>query len=216
MHAVDELLLQFGRQHRVAESLPPRGEGSGELFEKMLDAAFTATQVIEEHVAHEAPTQARSPAQRRVDIGGADDAFGNKIINFPTEGGLQTIGDMTRHFLAHQYPAPATALVEFRDPLDRFFGGLGATHDFEQWNQMGRMEGMRDDATLGMRSAAQLNLAHREPGRARRDDHVRRQQIVQLPIELLLEVEALRTILLDEIRAAYRVLDFRRERQFGL
>src|SRR5258706_2659189 len=37
MNAVDELLLDFGRQHWVAESLPPRGEGSGELFKKMLD-----------------------------------------------------------------------------------------------------------------------------------------------------------------------------------
>jgi hypothetical protein len=81
---------------------------------------------------------------------------------------------------------------------------------------MGRIERMADDATLGMRSAAQLNLAHREPGRARRDDHIGRQQVIQLPIELLLEVEALRAIFLDEIRTAYRDLDFRRERQFGL
>src|SRR6266849_4488452 len=79
MNAVDELPLHFGRQHRISERLPPRCEGPGELFEKMLDAACTAAQVGEEHVAHEPPTQAWSPAQCGIRIGGTDDAFGNKI-----------------------------------------------------------------------------------------------------------------------------------------
>src|SRR5277367_1033660 len=101
MYAVDELLLDFGRQLGVAESLPPSCHGSGELFEKMLDAASTAAQVIEKEAAHKAPTQARSPAQCGIRIGGADDAFGNKIVNLPTKGGLQTICDMPRHLFAY-------------------------------------------------------------------------------------------------------------------
>src|SRR6266436_3676385 len=164
MNAVDELPLHFGRQHRISERLPPRCEGPGELFEKMLDAACTAAQVVEEHVAHEPPTQAWSPAQCGIRIGGTDDAFGNKIVNFPSKGGLQTIGDVPRHLLTHSNRPPSNGLVEFRDPLNGLFGGLGATHDFDQWNQMGRIERMADYATLGMGSAAQLNLAHREPG----------------------------------------------------
>src|ERR1700730_16120512 len=159
MNAVDELLLDFGGQHRVAERLPPRGEGTGELFEKMLDAAFTAAQVIEKHVAHEAPTQARSPAQCSIRIGGADDAFGNKIVNLPTEGGLQTIGDMSRHLLAHSNRPPSNGLVEFRDALNGLFGGLGATHDFDQGDEMGRIERMADYATLGMGAASCLDFA---------------------------------------------------------
>src|SRR5882757_8569157 len=99
MNAVDELLLYFGRQHRISKRLPPSCHGTGELLEKVLHAAFPATEVIEEHVAHEPPTQARSPAQRGIDIGGADYAFGNKIVDFPSDGGLQTIGDMPRHLL---------------------------------------------------------------------------------------------------------------------
>src|ERR1700723_1052054 len=142
MNAVDELLLYLGRQHRVAERLPPRREGSRELFEKMLDATFTAAQVIEKHAAHEAPTQPRSPAQCGIRVGGADDAFGNKIVNLPTKGGLQTIGDMSRHLLAYSHCPPADGLIEFRDPLDRFLRGLGATHDFDQWDEMGRIERM--------------------------------------------------------------------------
>src|SRR5882672_6182869 len=99
MNAVDERLLYFGRQYRVAERLPPSCHGTGELLEKVLHAAFPATEVIEEHVPHEPPTQARSPAQRSVDIGGADDALGHKIVDFPSKGGLQTIGDVPRHLL---------------------------------------------------------------------------------------------------------------------
>src|ERR1700674_1122243 len=125
MNAVDERLLHFGGQHGASKRLPPSCHGTGELFEKMLDAAFTAAQVIEKHVAHEAPTQARSPAQCRIHIGGADDAFGNKIVNFPSKGGLQTIGDMSRHLLAYSNRPPSNALIEFGDALDRLFGGLG-------------------------------------------------------------------------------------------
>src|SRR5579859_2289989 len=153
MNAVDELLLDFGRQHWVAESLPPSCHGSGELFEKMLDAALTAAQVIEKHAAHEAPAQARSPAQCGVRIGGADHAFGNKIVNLPTQGGLQTIGDMPRHLLSHANCPPSDAVVECGDALNGLLGGLGATHDFDQRDEMGRIEGMADDATLWMGAA---------------------------------------------------------------
>src|ERR1700730_15277838 len=132
MNAVDELLLDFGRQHRASKRLPPSCHGSGELLEKVLHAAFPATEVIEEHVAHEPPTQAWSPAQRSVDIGGADDAFGNEIVDFPSDGGLTTIGNIPRHLLTHSNPPPSNALVEFRGPLDRCFGSLGSANNFDQ------------------------------------------------------------------------------------
>ena len=100
VNAIDERLLQLGCQHRVAERLPPGCEGSCELFEKMLDAAFATAQMIELHVAHQAPAQARPPAQCGIHIGGADDAFRNKIVNLPSNGGLQPIGDMSGHLFA--------------------------------------------------------------------------------------------------------------------
>ena len=58
---------------------------------------------------------------------------------------------------------------------------------------------MGDDAALGMGGGARLDFAHREPRRARSDDHVGRQQLVELPIELLLEIDPLRPVLLDEV-----------------
>src|SRR5260221_5553131 len=101
MNAVDELLLHFGRQYRLAENLPPGRHRAGELLEEVLDAAWAAAEMVEHHVAHDAPAQARAPAQRGVNVRSADDAFGNEAINLPRERRLQTIVDLPRHLLAH-------------------------------------------------------------------------------------------------------------------
>src|SRR5579859_965233 len=119
----------------------------------MLDATFTAAQVIEKHVPHEPPAQTRSPAQCGIHIGGADDAFGNKIVNLPIQSGLQTVGNMTRHILAHSNRPPSNAVVEFRDALKGLLGGLGATHNFYQRDEMGGIERMSNDATLRVGTA---------------------------------------------------------------
>src|ERR1700728_5218538 len=60
---------------------------------------------------------------------------------------------------------------------------------------------MADDATLGVKAAIRLNLAHGETRRARSDDHIRRQQLVELAIEFLLEVDSLGPVFLDKVRA---------------
>src|SRR5439155_20841157 len=77
MNAVDEFLLHFGRQYRLPENLPPGGHRAGELLEEVLDAALAAAEVVEHHVARDAPTHARAPAQRSVEVCSAYDAFGN-------------------------------------------------------------------------------------------------------------------------------------------
>src|SRR5262245_32312992 len=79
MDAVDELFLHLRRQHRRAEALPRSHQGAGELLEEVLDAARAAAEVIEHHVAHDAPAQTRSPAQGGVDVGGAQNAVGNEV-----------------------------------------------------------------------------------------------------------------------------------------
>src|SRR5713101_660883 len=61
MNAVDELLLHFGRQYGLPENLPPGRHRAAELLEEVLDAALAAAEVVEHHVAHDAPTQARPP-----------------------------------------------------------------------------------------------------------------------------------------------------------
>src|SRR6266849_2176100 len=130
--AVDELLLHFRSQHRRAEGLPPGRHRAGELLEEVLDAAWTAAEMVEHQAAHNAPAQAGAPGESRVDIGGAHHALSDKVINFATEGRLQAVGDMPGHFLvdAHR-PLPDRA-VKFIRALDCRFRGLGPTDDLDQ------------------------------------------------------------------------------------
>ena len=72
---------------------------------------------------------------------------------------------------------------------------------------------MADDAALGVQIASRLNLAHGETRRARGDDHVGRQQLVELPIELLLEVDPLGPVFLDEVRGSNSRRQICRERE---
>ena len=52
---------------------------------------------------------------------------------------------------------------------------------------------------FGFAAARLDDLAHGQARRAGRNDHVRRQQFVELPVELSLEVDPLRSILLDKV-----------------
>ena len=125
----------------------------------------------------------------------------DKIVHLPAKGGLQAIGDMPRHLLVQPDRLLPHGRIEFPGALDRLFGGLCATDDLDQRHKVGRVEGMPDHAALGMRGAPRLDLAHRQAGGARRNDHVGRQQLVELPIELFLEIDPLGPVLLDEVGA---------------
>ncbi len=72
---------------------------------------------------------------------------------------------------------------------------------------------MRDDASLGMLGGPLLNIAHDEPGGARGEDHVGRQDAIELPKKLLLELHAFGPVLLDEVDAGYGLLKVRSELQ---
>src|SRR5258707_9646095 len=139
MNAVDELLLHFGRQYRLAENLPPGRHRAGELLEEVLDAAWAAAEMVEHHVAHDTPTQTRAPAQRGVNVRSADDAFGNEVINLPRERRLQTIGDVPGHLLAHADDLFTQPGVELRGTLNRGFRGLRAADDLHQRNKVRRI-----------------------------------------------------------------------------
>ena len=216
MDTVDKLLLHFRRQHRRAEGFPPGCHRAGELLKEVLDAAGPATEMVEHHVAHDAPAQTRPPGQGGVDVGGADDAFGNEVIDLARQRGLQAVGDMPRHFLVDAHRPLPDRRIKFAGAPDRLFGSLGTADDFGQRDQVRRIERMSDDASLGMGLSAQLDVAHLEPRRARPDDHVRRQQLVELPIELLLEIDPLGPVLLDQVDAGDRLREICRELEVRL
>ncbi len=216
MDAVDEFLLHVRRQHGRAEGLPPSRHRAGELLEEVLDAARTAAEMVQHQAAHDAPAQARAPAQGGVDVGGAHHALGHEVIDFAAQRRLQAVGDVPRHFLVEAHRPLPDRRVKFRCAPDRGFGGLCPADDLRQRDQVGRIERMGDDAALGMGCGTLLDFAHGEPRRARCDDHVGRQQLVELAIELLLEFDPLGPVLLDEVGAGECLRDVGREREVRL
>jgi len=106
--------------------------------------------------------------------------------------------------------------VEFRDALNGRFRGLRAANDLDQRDEVRRIEGMGDDAALRMGRGALLDFAHGKPRRARCDNHVGRQQLVELPIELLLEIDPRGPVLLDKVDADDRLRERGRELQVRL
>ena len=67
-----------------------------------------------------------------------------------------------------------------------------------------------------MGSGTFLDFAHGEARRARCDDDVGGQQLVELPIEFLLKIDALGPVLLDEVDASDRLRERGRELQVRL
>jgi hypothetical protein len=64
------------------------------LVQEMRHAALAAPQVVEQNLPHDAPPQARPPAQRRVDVGDAEDALADEVIDLAHHGRLQAIGNV--------------------------------------------------------------------------------------------------------------------------
>src|ERR1700680_2533239 len=106
---------------------------------------------------------------------------------------------MPRHLLVQADSSLAQGSIEFRGAPDRLLGRLRSADDLDKRDQVWRIEGMRDDAALRVKRATGLDLAHRQAGRARGNDHVGWQQFVELTVQLLLEVDPLGSVLLDKI-----------------
>src|SRR5258708_1402443 len=98
--------------------------------------------MVEHHAAHDAPAQARAPAQGGVDVGGAHHTLGDKVINLSAQRRLQTVGDMPRHFLVEAYRPLPDRRIKFRSAPDRRFRGLCPADDLDQRDHVWRIEGV--------------------------------------------------------------------------
>src|ERR1700759_4834758 len=107
MATVEELLLQCRCWHWGTEGLPPARQRARELLEKVLDAARTAAEMVEHHIAQDAPAQTRPPAQGGIDICRAHDSLRNQVIDLARKCGLQAVRDVTWHLLVEAHgPLP--------------------------------------------------------------------------------------------------------------
>jgi len=128
----------------------------------VLDAARTAAEMVEHHVAHNAPAQARAPAQGGVDVGGAHHTLGDKVINLAAQRRLQTVGDMPRHFLVEAHRPLPDRRIKFRSAPDRRFRGLCPADDLDQRDQVRRIERWAMTQRRDGRGAL-LDFAHVSP-----------------------------------------------------
>ena len=79
------------------------GHRAGELLEEVLDTARASAEVIEHHVAHDAPAQSRSPGKRVVHVGGAQHILGNEVIDLARQRALQTVRNVAWQFLVEAH-----------------------------------------------------------------------------------------------------------------
>jgi hypothetical protein len=108
------------------------------------------------------PAQLRPPGQCVVDVGGAQDIWGDEIVDLTRQYDLQSVGDVARHFLVETYRFLPDQVIELDRAQNRLCRGLCPTDDLDQRDQVRRIEGMSDDAAFRMRCNACLNAAHLE------------------------------------------------------
>jgi 3-hydroxyacyl-CoA dehydrogenase, NAD binding domain len=146
----------------------------------MLDSAWTAAEMEQEIWTHQAPTQARSPATTdlKAALADADLVQENgperkdfKIKLFadmdaatrPDTIIASAIGYVTDDLFADMNRFLANRFIESDRALDGFWRCFFACYYFYEWHDVGRVEGMADDTTLGMLTGG-LHGAHGQSG----------------------------------------------------
>ena len=105
------------------------------------------------------------------------------------------------NLLVHDERHLAAQPIEPGRPVDRIGRGLLAADHFDQRQEIGRIERVRDDRAFRCRALG-LNVAHGEARGARRDHHVLRHHVSEPGIEILLQFQVFRHAFLNELRIA--------------
>src|SRR5262245_66616761 len=97
-------------------------------------------------LAHDAPAKSRSVGYGDVGIGHAEDALLNEKQDLLVEGSLQTVGRMARKGLVQSDRLLADRRVERQGASDDCLRRLRTTDHFDERDDVGRIEGVADDA----------------------------------------------------------------------
>src|ERR1700730_4796712 len=202
-HSVDDRLLQLRGELRSTEVLPACTDGSRQMLHEMLNPTRAPPEVKKKIRSHDSPAQYEAPAHCSSTAPPLHHILLDQGGNFTIQSGLQSIGNVSHDFLANVDWLPADRGIERHRLLNDFRGGPRSGHHFHERNDMRRIEGMTDDATLRM-DAPRLYQAHRNTRRTRGDDRVDGCRSIQLGEQPNLEVRSLRSALLNEVRLRYR------------
>src|ERR1700722_8523717 len=108
----------------------------------MLDAALTAAEVVEHDLTHDAPAKTRSPAQRLVHVGDADNVFSDEGVHLTRERRLKSIGDVSGPLLPQTHCLLAEPIIKLGGPPNGRRRSLGAADDLDEGNKVRRVERM--------------------------------------------------------------------------
>ena len=160
---------QVGGEFRRLEMRPGKLQGRPELRQEVAHAGLAAREPIDQERAHEAPAQARSVADRVVDLLGRGDAVVDEPERLAPQRFEQAIGDEAVDLLADAQHPHADAPVERGGPILRCGGGLLAAADLDQRQQVDRVERMADDEPRRIAHAGRE--PRRQQARRRGRDH---------------------------------------------
>src|SRR4029077_20847940 len=126
----------------------------------MLHTPLAATEMVEQNLAHDSPSETGPPAERGIDVGDTDDAFTHQMVDLPGQGGLQPVGNMAGHLLVQADSSLPEACIELDGTLDRLLGRLRSADNLDKRDQVRRVEGMGDNAAFRVKRASGLDFAH--------------------------------------------------------
>jgi len=178
----------------------------------IVNSARTAAQMEQEIWTHHSPTQSRSPAHGRVRIGDIQYTLLDKIDNLTVKRRLEAVRDVANDLFADMNRFLANRFVERDCALDSFCRCFFTRHHFNERHDMGRIEGMSDDAAFGMLTG-RLHGAHGQSGGTRSDNRVWPSRGIHVGEELILEILPFRSVLLHQVGIRERLLQVRCELQ---
>src|SRR5579883_723236 len=99
---------------------------------------------------HDRPTQARPISNAGIYIGDGRNALVHEVDCLAPEGRLEAVDEVAAHFLADVDGPLADLAIERHRALDHGGAGSLAADHLDQWDHVRGIEGMADDAALGV------------------------------------------------------------------
>src|SRR3981189_1908717 len=129
------------------------------MFQHMRDAAGSAGKMKIEKRTEQSPTQAGPVGNGDIDFAYGRDTLADEVKGFAPQRGLQAVGHVSLGFPAAMDGFLAKGCIKSHGLLNCCSRGRSSADDFDQGNQVRRVEWMADQHALGMAGRRMLDFA---------------------------------------------------------